>query len=251
MLFSASVDELIRVRTCPNARSWSKQTWQNLLFAHAPLDPRSLRGALPEPLELDTFDGHAWIGLVAFAMTGLSFRGVPHPSFLETNVRTYVRHPDHGPGVWFFSLDASQYLPCLAARSWFKLPYCHSRMSMEVGELISASGQRNSKQRLPRVFEKPSDQFAYQLAFIPGSDPAPAKQLTFDFWALERYQLFSADSDGRVLKGQVWHEPYVVSEATMNELDFRSGDKRFHDLKFRHFRHSGGVSVRAYKPEHV
>ena len=43
-------------------------------------------------------------------------------SFLELNVRTYVRAADGKPGVWFFSLDASSRLAVEAARRAYKLP---------------------------------------------------------------------------------------------------------------------------------
>src|SRR5437870_602127 len=89
------------------------QTWSKLLFAHWSLPPAVLRPLIPAALEVDTFDGAAWLGVVPFRMSGIHFRGLPAipttGEFCELNVRTYVKM-DGCSGVWFFSLDASSAL---------------------------------------------------------------------------------------------------------------------------------------------
>ena len=71
------------------------QTWNDLLFAHWPVDSAILRQKVPNGFELDEFDGQAWVGVVPFYMTNVSPRGVPNlpwiSEFAELNVRTYVR----------------------------------------------------------------------------------------------------------------------------------------------------------------
>src|SRR5438270_677396 len=115
-------------------RGWTMgQSWEDLLFAHwrAPLD--EVRAHVPQDLEADQHDGTAWLGVTPFRLTNLRARGtLPIPrisSFLELNVRTYVRAADGKPGIWFFSLDASSRLAVEAARRTYKLPYFHARMS--------------------------------------------------------------------------------------------------------------------------
>ena len=87
--------------------------WHDLLFAHYPVRAETLRPLIPPALEIDTFDGWAWIGIVPFRMTGVRPRYVPAlectSAFPELNVRTYVKTADRS-GVWFFSLDASNRL---------------------------------------------------------------------------------------------------------------------------------------------
>jgi uncharacterized protein YqjF (DUF2071 family) len=56
------------------------QTWKRLTFLHWPYDPTLVRPLLPRGLDLDTFDGAAWIGLVPFEIH--NFPGLPH--FPET-----------------------------------------------------------------------------------------------------------------------------------------------------------------------
>src|SRR5262245_10075958 len=105
--------------------------WHDLLFAHWPVDPAVLRPLIPASLQIDTYDGQAWIGVVPFRMTGVRPRFVPPlpglSAFAEINVRTYVTI-EQKPGVWFFSLDAANRLAVWAARLSYHLPYCFARI---------------------------------------------------------------------------------------------------------------------------
>src|SRR6186997_1796079 len=68
--------------------------WDSLTFIHWPFAPADVARRLPEGLEVDTFDGTAWIGLIPFRLTVRPPHGPSLPwasTFLETNVRTYVR----------------------------------------------------------------------------------------------------------------------------------------------------------------
>jgi len=54
-----------------------KMNWHDLLFMHYRVPVEQLRRLIPEPLEIDTFEGAAWIGVVPFRMTGVAPRFVP------------------------------------------------------------------------------------------------------------------------------------------------------------------------------
>src|SRR5262245_4554326 len=109
-----------------------RMSWHDLLFAHWPVPVAAMRALVPAPLEVDTFDGAAWIGVVPFRMTRVGPLWLPPipgvSSFAELNVRTYVTRDDK-PGVWFFSLDAANPLAVRTARRFFHLPYFHAAMS--------------------------------------------------------------------------------------------------------------------------
>lgn len=70
------------------------QTWNDLLFAHWPIDAAALQRRMPASLPPDIYDGQAWLGIVPFHMTNVAPRGVPNLPFVsafpELNVRTYV-----------------------------------------------------------------------------------------------------------------------------------------------------------------
>jgi uncharacterized protein YqjF (DUF2071 family) len=108
--------------------------WLDLLFAHWPVDPAPLERLIPPELELDRFEGDAWLGVVPFTMDDVAPRGIPAPgrfgTFPELNVRTYVRRRDRPEdrGVWFLSLDGDSWPTVRGARLIFHLPYVHARM---------------------------------------------------------------------------------------------------------------------------
>jgi uncharacterized protein len=102
------------------------------------MDPALLRPFVPVALEIDTFDGAAWLGVVPFGNARLRPFGIPLPSeaiaFAELNVRTYVRGPDGTPAVWFLSLDGDHRLGAMAARLGFAIPYHHASVTLEASE---------------------------------------------------------------------------------------------------------------------
>ena len=108
------------------------QTWGKLLFMHWRIDAKLLRPLIPDALEIDTFDGTAWIAIAPFTMWDIR----AFPPFIpplpglssahELNVRTYV-HYDRVPGVWFFSLDCNSAAAVLGARTFFPLAVLQCR----------------------------------------------------------------------------------------------------------------------------
>jgi hypothetical protein len=54
------------------------QTWHDLLFLHWPVDAKMLRALLPAGLELDLYEGQAYVAVTPFFMTNVAPRGVPH-----------------------------------------------------------------------------------------------------------------------------------------------------------------------------
>jgi uncharacterized protein YqjF (DUF2071 family) len=105
--------------------------WHDLLFFHWPVRPELIRPLIPKEIGLDTFDGWCWIGIVPFRMSGVRLRYFPLSfAFPELNVRTYVKTPAKS-GVWFFSLDATNWLAVRAAR-WLGLPYYDAQITFEL-----------------------------------------------------------------------------------------------------------------------
>ncbi|MBT2709212.1 DUF2071 domain-containing protein [Pseudomonas sp. ISL-84] len=84
-----------------------RQRWRNFLFLHWPVKPELLKNWIPSSLKLDTFQGYAWVGYIAFLMDGIYLRGMPQwpltRSFPEINIRTYVQY-DGKPGIFFYPL---------------------------------------------------------------------------------------------------------------------------------------------------
>ncbi len=192
----------------PPDRPWSiSQTWSDLLFAHWPVPTSVLRPKVPAGLELDTFDGEAWIAIVPFRMSNVAFRRAPRRQrlvFPELNVRTYVVAGDK-PGVWFFSLDAASTLAVATARAVFHLPYFRARMHMRDDE----GWIGYSSDRFPGA---PGARFAgrYQPTG-PVYQSAPG---TLEHWLTERYCLYAASRTGRIFRGEINHGPWPLQSAT-------------------------------------
>ena len=127
----------------PVRRAVMVQQWKDLSYIHWRYDPAEVQSLLPAGLEVDTFDGSAWVGLIPFSMRGIGVPGLPavpyFGSFPEVNVRTYVRR-NGVPGVWFFSLDVNRLLPALVARATYLLSYCWGSASNRIDkDQVSAS----------------------------------------------------------------------------------------------------------------
>ncbi len=124
-----------------------RQVWRHLGFLHWPIASTAIAPLLPPGLEVDTFDGVAYVGVVPFTipLSRTPQLGLPvAPAFHELNLRTYVHRDGRDPGVWFFSLDAASRLAVAGARLGYHLPYFHARIAMEIsdGPSISYSSRR-------------------------------------------------------------------------------------------------------------
>ncbi|MCU1310018.1 MAG: hypothetical protein JWO20_1143 [Candidatus Angelobacter sp.] len=193
-------------------RPWiMTQRWHDLLFAHWGMEPESVRLLLPKALRpfLDTFEGKAWVGVVPFWMSRVKFRGLPAlpglSTFAEMNVRTYVT-VDGKPGVYFFSLDAENLLAVYAARIGFSLAYFYARMSVNVSD---GDGVQYSSRRL----EKPRPaEFAGSYAPV-GVETFHASRGSIEQFLVERYCLYTANSRGEILRGDIHHLPWPLRHA--------------------------------------
>ena len=184
-----------------------RQTWHGLLFAHWALSPAALRPLVPLELELDLFDGRAWVGVVPFRMSGVRLRGLPSlpgtSAFPELNVRTYVRVGDR-PGVFFFSLDARSRVAVWAARRWYGLPYFHAAMEMEE----TAGGVRYRSQRIDRGAPRAD----LALEYAPCGEVARSEAGSLEHFLTERYALYTGVA-GRVRAGEIHHPPWPLQPA--------------------------------------
>lgn len=187
-------------------RPWvMTQTWLNLLFAHWRIDRQAVRALVPDALELDLFDGDAWVGVVPFYMTNVAPRGVPAmpwvSEFPELNVRTYVRL-DGKPGVYFFSLDAGSALAVRAARLLLNLPYQHATMSVESRDgVVSYESRRNDGRAELRARYRPTG---------PASTPDAG---SLEYFLSERYCLYHLTRSGRPYRLEIHHPPWPLQPA--------------------------------------
>ena len=199
------------------------QDWGKLAFMHWPVPVENLRALVPRGLEIDTFDGTAWLGLVPFTMWGIRHPWLPPipgtSAFHEFNVRTYVRHPC-GPGVWFFSLDAANRLAVWGARRLYGLPYYFAEMELraERGAICYRSARK----------ENPAMKF--EARWRPGEPLPPSQPGSLEYFLTERYRLYTGD-DGRLGTATIEHVPWPLRSATLEALETDAGTPYGLDMK--------------------
>src|SRR5919201_383716 len=179
------------------------QTWDDLLFAHWRVSTRAVREHVPAGLDVDEYDGSAWLGVTPFVVTGLRARGtVPLPlvsSFLELNVRTYVTREGR-PGIWFFSLDASSQVAVVAARRLYRLPYFRANIVF-----------RRRGQRILYDCAR-DDGRAFSGSYEPAGSTFNAEHGSLEHFLAERYCLYAEDR-GRVFRADIHHRPWPLQPA--------------------------------------
>ncbi len=190
-----------------------RQRWEHLLFAHWAVPADLLRPHLPDRVELQEFEGTAWLAVVPFILSKLAPRFLPPVpglnTFPELNLRTYVE-VDGVPGVWFFSLDASNLVAVWTANTIFKLPYHWARMRTGVeGETVEFASTRKQ------------DGIGCDVRYGPAGTVELARPGSIAHWLTERYCVYAASGGGRLTRTEVHHSPWPLQPA---EADFRALD---------------------------
>lgn len=240
------------------------QKWRHLLFLHWQAPRDSLASLIPRELELDLWDGAAYVGLVPFTMHGVRPRGVPSlpcvSRFHEVNVRTYVRRNGTEPGVWFFSLDAANPLPVAAARLAWALPYYCARMHLcdrpqRAAGVTADDAARRIEYRSDRVscgWERGAQREGRCRATYEVVGAATASKSALETFLIERYLLYACRG-GKLWSGRVRHSPYPLRPVRLlsyeETLLAASGIKRPGAAPLVHY--SPGVDVAIEAPRRV
>jgi uncharacterized protein YqjF (DUF2071 family) len=200
------------------ARPTMVQQWSDLSFVHWRYGPEDIRPLLPSNLEIDTFDGAAWVGLIPFRLR-IRRPSVPYlpwlSSFPETNVRTYVVGPDGHRGIWFLSLDAARLGAVIAARTSYRLPYMWAHAEMQArSNVVRYRGRR----RWPG-----HGTAAYTLTIdvgLPLTEPTELERFLTSRWHLyspDRLRLPPKDLD--LVRTTVSHPPWPLHAARVGHLE--------------------------------
>jgi uncharacterized protein len=239
--------------------------WHDLLFMHWRVDPGQLRPYVPPSLEIEAFDGDAWLGIVPFVMSGTRGRLLPPvpglSRFPELNIRTYV-HPSSGPdrdkpGVWFFSLDATKRAAVEAARAVYSLPYFKAAMSVrrEGGDsaaswVVYRHARLDGNERLAFGTAR-APEARLVVRYRPVGPVAQASPGSLESFLTDRYRLYAWR--GRLYAADIHHPPWPLqpgeaqietnTAAAFLGLDDLSGPPLLHFSRF--------VKVAAWWPRRV
>ena len=186
----------------------SLQRWSAMTFLHWPLEPETVRGLLPDGLEVDTWDGAGWVSITPFLME--DFRLAPLPpigtlsTFPETNVRTYVRGPSGRDGLWFLSLEADSLSTVVAASAVYGVPYRWAAMTVERDVVVTY----RSRRRMGRAA-------GHDIRVRPGG---PCRPAGLDDWLTGRWRAYTTVA-GRLAVASVEHEPWSLHDVEVVALE--------------------------------
>jgi hypothetical protein len=187
-----------------------RQSWLELTFLHWPFDPAAVRPLVPPELELDLWEGRAYVGLVPFILDDITLTKAPAipwlSHFKETNVRTYVHDRAGNRGVWFFSLDAARLAAVIGARAAYALPYFWAKMQVEMaGDRVHYKSHRRHG---PPAMSN--------IVVHPGAPIAEPNDL--EVFLTARWRLF-AHRGGHLLSAGVDHPRWPLQRASIERLD--------------------------------
>lgn len=223
-----------------------RQQWLDLLFAHWHIPSSLIQPIIPKPLVLEQEDGMAWIAVVPFKMADVAPRFLPAipglSAFPEINLRAYV-HYQGKPGVWFFSLDASQPIAVWAAKRMFHLPYFQSKIQMTMQQdavRYDSLRQNTTNARFSGVYRGKGKVFLSEKGSI-------------EHLLTERYCMYAQNKSGQLFRTEVHHEPWPLQHAELQiqhlELTQWLGFELTSPPDLLHF--SKGVRVIAWQPERI
>jgi uncharacterized protein YqjF (DUF2071 family) len=196
-----------RVRRPMLLQDWKLSTW-----IHWPYDPGTVAQVVPPGLELDTFDGRAWVGLVAFAIEGQRPPVAPALPWLsqayETHLRTYVTAPDGRSGSWFFYLENSLLPGVAIGRAGFFLNYHWSRIELRRRDgVLEYRGAR----RLPPGTK-------HDIRVQVGEPYRPGEPTDLDLFVTAQWILFTRYWR-RLAAVPVEHPPWPLRKARLVHLE--------------------------------
>lgn len=195
-----------------------RQRWDELAYFHWAFEPDVVQRLLPDDVQVDTFDGRAWVGLIPFEMRRVQIGPTPPlpylSSFIEVNVRTYVVDRTGRRAVWFFSLDVPRSAIVGVARSLFALPYCWAAADHTVETTAAGDRHRYEVVRRPphRVRGAATMEFTVGER-VPDETISPLDHFLTARWALLTRRF------GRVFHGRVAHPRWPLHDVQDVHVD--------------------------------
>ncbi len=186
--------------------------WNWITFLHWRYRPAVVDRLVPAGLQVETFDGSAWVGLTPFRMEGVRVPGAPAlpwiSRFPEVNVRTYVRDGRGRSGIWFLSLDAARLPAVLAARVSYGLPYFWSDMAVRrTGDRIGYRCRRLT----------PTTDAGCSVDVVLGAPLAEPERDELAHFLTARFRLFTRIA-GQLVAAEAEHPDWPLHHAQVHGL---------------------------------
>lgn len=228
-------------------RRWSlRQNWINLTFLHWVVDPELLSPYIPKDLELDTFEGKAYVGTIPFIMEKVRPYFLPYLPFITTfpefNVRTYVKKKGKA-GVLFLTLDAQSHITCAYAPRAYGLPYKYAKANVNFskGDYIWHS-------------KRTSDGLELKGSSKSIGNIRKAEKDTLEYFLFERYCLYVSHKE-KLYMAYTQHNPWeyydgeaIITKNSLTEF-FNLGINNYLSPDLVHV--TRGVKVKTWNLESI
>lgn len=189
------------------------QEWNELAFLHYEIDVEVLKAFVPKELEIDCYQGKAWVSHVSFCMESVHPRNLfpikAVSDFNEINIRTYVKYKGKS-GVYFISIEAGKKLSAFLSRKFSGLPYRYS--PMEIKKHYCAAK---------------NDHFGDSFELEYSTSPLQEEKSELDRWLTERYAVFH-DIDQSIVSYNVHHIEWTLENLKIEKLQLHY--PRFQEL---------------------
>lgn len=223
-----------RTSELPKGRWEYYQEWNHVLFFHWAVSPDIVKNLIPKGVDLDLFEGKAYISLVPFTMQEIrpwflpAF--APVSDFHEINLRTYVSK-DGIPGVFFINIESQKGFSAFLSRNLSGLPYEKALIKRSDGKYSSSN-----------VFKK----FALDIEFAIREDIAQKSEI--EKFLTERYALF-LERKGKLFRYDIHHKEWKIKTLEIKKLhlDYRLPGLDLTDKQPDLVHYSDGVEVVAWK----
>lgn len=189
------------------------QDWRTLLFLSWPLPVESLRRKVPDKLELDTFEGQAWVSLVAMGVEDQHIRDLPaipgFRAYRQLNLRTYIKKDDQR-GIYFFSLDCDNEISGWIADNVLNIPYRRADISLteQDGTFEFSSTRTQSAGNAPPA--------QFKASYTPVGEAFETPDHPLDVFLLRRFFLGLNDDQGHIYTAGIYHKHWQLQRAEAN-----------------------------------
>ena len=181
--------------------------WRDALFVHFRVDPAELEARVP--LELDLYNGCAYVSLVAFRQERLR-AAIGVPEFLSRplathsflNLRTYVVHEGEA-GIYFLAEWIPNRLAVFLGPRLYGLPYRLAELEYETS--AGCAVRRG----------KADGEFSCRAQWKAGEMPLPAQSGSETEFLIERYCAYTVRK-GALRRFRIEHEPWRQVEAEVS-----------------------------------
>jgi uncharacterized protein YqjF (DUF2071 family) len=185
-------------------KSWKYyQEWSGTIFLHYKIPQDIVKELLPSSLEPDTFNGEAWISVVAFSVNNMRLKYMPPlpgiSNFHEFNIRTYVIK-DGIPGIYFINVQASNLLSAYMAWLLVGIKYVKTRIKRKTGEYtVSKTGEGN----------------IYHTKYMSLQNISNKQDI--DTWLTERYCAYEVIG-GKLYRFTIHHKPWPLKKIKLRKV---------------------------------